>query len=260
MRRPRFDGTAAVFLAAAVALVPRAVHAIDHTNLDGGRPVRLEDAYAIAHREWTIEAGFRLDAADGRTGRGVFGADVLFGLLPNLQIGAGGAAVSGSAGPAALGRAEGGRFETLFNLNQESLTLPAIALEGAFGFSSSGGDTDTAYEVTAILTKSLGRVRFHVNGGYEVAVDPGRGEDGERGRLAVGASFAPGAPMGTRWVIVADGFAEESERTGGDGAVGGEAGLRYLWSERIVLDAGIGTATAGGRMAFAAGAGISVAF
>ena len=33
------------------------VYALDHKNLDEGRPVRLEDAYPIAHGEFAIEAG-----------------------------------------------------------------------------------------------------------------------------------------------------------------------------------------------------------
>ena len=33
-------------------------HAVDHSNLDEGRPSRVEDPYPIAHGELALEAGF----------------------------------------------------------------------------------------------------------------------------------------------------------------------------------------------------------
>ena len=42
---------------AAVVLVPVSAVAIDHKNLDEGRPLRLEDAYAISTGESAVEVG-----------------------------------------------------------------------------------------------------------------------------------------------------------------------------------------------------------
>ena len=66
-----------------------AAYAIDHKNLDEGRPLRLDDAYSIASGELAVEvgAGFALE----RRGpdRGVFPLEILYGALPNLQLGLG---------------------------------------------------------------------------------------------------------------------------------------------------------------------------
>ena len=46
-----------VLVVVALAVMVSDAMAIDHTNLDEGRPLRLEDAYPIAHGEIAVEAG-----------------------------------------------------------------------------------------------------------------------------------------------------------------------------------------------------------
>src|SRR5262249_53894244 len=71
-----------------LCVATREVSAIDHTNLDEGRPLRLEDAYAIAHGEIAVEAGAGLTLQRRGPNRGVFPVELLYGALPNLQLGA----------------------------------------------------------------------------------------------------------------------------------------------------------------------------
>ncbi|HET8533318.1 MAG TPA: hypothetical protein VFO08_19345, partial [Methylomirabilota bacterium] len=95
-------------------------HAIDHKNLDAGRPVRVEDAYAIADGEIALEAaaGFALE----RRGpdRGVFPVEALYGAYPNLQLTIG---TTLSTSPREIdGRPRSGdlQLSALYNFNQET--------------------------------------------------------------------------------------------------------------------------------------------
>src|SRR5687768_7812177 len=74
---------------AAVLLVPLSAAAIDHKNLDEGRPLRLEDAYAISTGEIAVEAGAGFTVRRRGATRGVFPLELLYGALPNVQIGVG---------------------------------------------------------------------------------------------------------------------------------------------------------------------------
>src|SRR5262249_18463981 len=65
------------------------VLAIDHSNLDAGRPLRLEDPYAISRGEITVELGPELIARRSADDRAAFALDVLYGLAPNLQVSVG---------------------------------------------------------------------------------------------------------------------------------------------------------------------------
>jgi len=60
------------------------VYAIDHTNLDEGRPLRLEDAYAIADGEIATEVGGGFTLQRRGSNQGVFPAEILYGAYPLL--------------------------------------------------------------------------------------------------------------------------------------------------------------------------------
>src|SRR5262245_38191473 len=63
--------------------------AIDHKNLDEGRPTRLEDAYPIAHGEISFETGAGFALLKQGPNRGFFPVEILYGAVPNLQLGLG---------------------------------------------------------------------------------------------------------------------------------------------------------------------------
>ena len=64
-------------------------YAIDHKNLDAGRPTRLDDAYTIAAGEIELETGLGATVERRGSARGVFPIELLYGALPNLQLGLG---------------------------------------------------------------------------------------------------------------------------------------------------------------------------
>jgi hypothetical protein len=145
----------------------------------------------------------------------------------------------------------------LYNLNQETLWLPAfgakLEVEVPTGVRSSGVDV----ELKAIVTKSIERLSVHLNAAGVFTGDPDDDERGARWELVLGASYPLGAPKYTRLTLVADVFAEQAHRAAESDTVGAEVGLRYQLTPRMVWDAGIGTEFAGpadrSRLSFTTG-------
>jgi len=219
--------------------------AIDHKNLDEGRPLRLEDAYPIAHGEFAIEAGAGFTLQRRGADRGLFPVELLYGPLPNLQVGIG---TAFSTDPREIDdRPKSGdlRLSALYNFNQETLKLPAFAAKLALDAPTGVNAHGFGVEAKGIVTKSIERLSLHLNAGYEFITSSRDDERDGRYKLAMGASYPVGAPRFTRATLIADVFAEQSSRHGEPTTVGTEVGLRYQLTPRIVWDVGVGTEFAG---------------
>jgi hypothetical protein len=117
-------------------------------------------------------------------------------------------------------------------------------------------------ELKGIITKSIDRLSFHLNGGYEFLTGAKRTERDGRYELAFGASYPIFAPKFTRATLVADVFAEQPVTRGESTVVGTEIGLRHQLTPSIVWDIGVGTEFAGpsNRSSFFAATGLSLGF
>src|SRR5437773_2324208 len=176
-------------LLATVILTPVSVLAIDHKNLDEGRPLRVEDAYAISAGEIAIEAGAGFSLRRRGPDRGFFPVELLYGALPNFQIGVG---TTLSTDPREIDEhAKSGdvRIGALYNFNQETLVMPAfgakLEVELPTGVDSRGVDV----ELKGIVTKSFEHLSVHLNASYQFFTDTGRGERDGRYELVLGASY-----------------------------------------------------------------------
>ena len=250
-----------IWLALLVGL-PLTALAIDHDNLDEGRPLRLEDAYPIAAGEWALETGAGLSAQRKSRARGLFPVEVLYGLAPNLQVSIGTTLLTD---PKQIeGQAKSGDLQVsgLYNFNQETLSLPAFGLRLTLnlptGIESSGVD----FRVKGLVTKSIGRLSVHFNPAYEVFSGTKPFERDGRYELALGASYPVGAPKHTLTTLLGDVFTEQAPRRGDPQIVGAEVGVRHQWTPWSVLDARIGTEFAGpsSRSSLFATVGLSVGF
>lgn len=246
-----------ISIAAALLLAPVAAFAIDHKNLDEGRPLRVEDAYAISTGEIAVEAGAGFTLQRRGPDRGVFPIEVLYGALPNFQIAVGTVL---STDPHAIDeRPKSGdlQLSALYNFNQETLNVPAFGMKAGLAAPTGVDSRGFAVELKGIVTKSFGRLSVHFNGGYEFFTDTRGDERDGQYSLVLGASYPVGAPKFTRLTLVADVFTEQSAHRGESSVVGAELGLRYQLTPRIVLDIGTGTEFAGpadrSRMSFATG-------
>lgn len=236
--------------------------AVDHKNLDEGRPVRIEDAYPIAQHEISVETGAGFALLSRGPARGVFLIEVLYGALPNLQVGLGSVLFTDPHDIDDRPKSGDLRASALYNFNQETLTLPAFAAKLSVTAPTGVDGHGWGVELKGIVTKSIDRLSFHFNGGYEFLTDSTRAERDGRYELALGASYPIGAPKFTRATLVADVFADQPATRGESTIVGTEVGLRYQLTPSIVWDVGIGTEFAGpaSRSVFFATTGLSFGF
>ena len=219
--------------------------AIDHANLDENRPLRLEDAYPIASGEIAIEIGGGFTLQRRGANRGFFPIEILYGAVPNLQLGLG---TILSTDPREIDdRPNSGDLllSALYNFNQETLTLPAFAVKLSLDAPTGVGGRGFGVELKGIVTKSFDRLSVHFNGAYEFLTDSRRDERDGRYELVLGASYPIGAPQVTRVTLLADVFTEQSVDRGEPNVVGTEVGLRYQLTPRLVWDVGVGTEFAG---------------
>jgi outer membrane putative beta-barrel porin/alpha-amylase len=227
------------------SLIPVSAFAIDHKNLDEGRPLRLDDAYAISTGEIAVEAGAGFTLQRRGPNRGFFPIEVLYGAFPNFQIGLG---TSLSTDPHEVDeRPKSGdvRVSALYNFNQETLSLPALGVKLGLDTPTGIDSRGFAVELKGIVTKSFERLSIHFNGGYEFFTDSRREERDGQYNLVLGASYPVGAPKFTRATLIADVFTEQSVHRGEPNIVGTELGLRFQLTPRIVWDIGVGTEFAG---------------
>lgn len=243
-------------------LWPLSVFALDHDNLDPNRPLQVEDAYPIPEGEIALESGVRVnDRREGRT-RFAFQPQILYGVFRNTQIEIQSDLFTESATVVGPNRSGDLRLGVLYNFNTETLTLPALAmsleLDVPTGVQSRGVDT----KVTGILTRSVGRLRFHFNGGYTVLGSPQYQERSGMYRFVAAVSYPIGYPYRFRETLIIDVYTRQSDLLGQSNHTGIEVGLRHQLTSRIVLDGGLGTEFMGpsDRAAITGTVGLSIGF
>jgi hypothetical protein len=236
--------------------------AVDHNNLDEGRPLQIEDAYPIAYGELSAETGVRVSHDRHGDDRVAFPLELLYGAYWNLHLGLGSTLATS---PHAIDDPEKSgdlRLFGLYNFNQETLRIPALAmkltLDSPSGLRSRGVDT----ELKGILTHTVGHGRVHLNAGYQFI---GHARDGERdGRYEVvlGAQYPWGYPRSFTTTLLADLFTRQSTHGNDTNNAGVEIGLRRQIAPLVIVDAGIGTEFVGpsDREIFFATVGISFGF
>lgn len=249
---------AAVF----VALEPRPGRAIDHGNLDAGRPLRIEDAYPIAAGEWVVETGVGYTNDRNSPDHVLFPIEIAFGVAPNLEARIGTTLQTNPGSVEDASKSGDLHLSGLYNFNQETLRMPAFGVRATLNVPTGVDSSGTDGEVKAIVTKSIDRLTLHFNAAYELASGGGRAERDGRYEFVVGASYPLGAPKHTRTLLLADLFAEQSPLQGDSNVYGAGLGMRYQLLERIVLDFGLGSEFAGPaeRASFFATGGVSVGF
>jgi hypothetical protein len=154
------------------------------------------------------------------------------------------------------------RTFVLYNVNQETLRLPALAVKLSLDFPTGIHSREVDTELTGIVTRSFGRARAHLNVGYEFVGSAGYGERDGRYSLVLGGQYPLGYPRHFNTTLLADVFTQQALRSGETNPSGLEVGIRRQLAPLVVIDAGVGTEFTGaaGRTPFFATAGISVGF
>jgi len=245
-----------------MVLLPHAILALDHDNLDPNRPIGMEDAYAIAKGEIGAEGCVRFnDRREGRT-RVTFQPQIIYGAFANTQIEIQGDLMTEPN--TLVGAAKSGDLHlgVLYNFNTETIQLPAFAVrvetDLPTGVNSRGVDT----QMTGILTRSFGRLRAHLNAGYTVLGSPQGQERPGTYRAVAAISYPLGYPTSFLDTLIASVYTRQSDLRGQRNPTGVEIGLRHQLTSRIVLDGGLGTEWYGptDRAALLGTVGMSVGF
>lgn len=270
---PRFGVTGLLVAATAIATALATPFAsltaqTDYYNTDAGRPVRIEDAYAIERRAVELQmAPFRLERARGGAYRWGVEPELAVGLFPRTQVEIGFplAHVEGIAGRRHTALA-GIDASVLYNLNTET-RLPALAVVADVLLPVGALAPGKAYpSFKAIATKTFSKVRFHVNGQVTMGDAPEVPTGGntsasstELSRWLVGIAIDRTLPLRALLLtaeLVTSQPIDATEETAWDVA----GGARYQLSPRLAVDGGGGYRLTGadGGWFFTAGAAVSL--
>jgi hypothetical protein len=221
-------------------LMPTSGHAADHSNLEENIPTQMEDAYPLPYLNREFQAFGRFERQRDGTDLFTLEPKVEFGFARNWQarIGA----------PFFLGNGDktGSRnlsVEAMYNFNQETQFLPAVALSGRLdtptGVDSTGLDTRLRFLATKTLPFTSLLQRVHVNVGWVRDADPMT--DARRNRYIVIAGYS--ALVARATIVVADYVREQQRRKGYDSNMI-ELGIRQIINPLTVLAVGVGAGIA----------------
>jgi hypothetical protein len=214
----------------------------DYYNTDSGRPIRIEDAYAIERRALEIQiAPLRLERSRGGVYAWGIDPEIAVGLLPRTQLEVGLPFRYIESGGGRRLRGLGGvEIAVLHNLNVET-SIPALALAADVLIPAGPLAPEEAYpSLKGILTRTFPWARFHVNGQYtfgdRVTSDPHAGELSQwLGGVAIDRTFPLRSLLLTAEVVARQPLIE-NENVRWESA----AGVRYQLSPRVATDAGAG--------------------
>jgi hypothetical protein len=227
------------WLLAALLLSCGVAYASDHSNLEEGLPVEVEDAYAIGRGGREIQTLTRYEHTADDKDRVVLEPRLEVGLWNNLQ---GRVSLPFYLGSASRTDSGNIALELFYNFNTEGLYLPAFAVslraDMPTGTDSRGVDTT----LKAIATRSVSRTgldRVHLNVAWEHNGGAYPDQREHMYRLVVGYSRRVTAD----WLLVADLVREtEIEKDHESNLV--EAGFRGQITPLLVLGIGIGVGIA----------------
>lgn len=259
----------ATALACALLLLPalasRAAAQTDYYNTDAGRPITVEDAYAIERRAVEIQiAPLRLERARGGVYSWGIEPEIAAGLLPRTQVEVGFPLAHVDAGDARSTTGLAGvELAVLHNLNVET-TIPALALAADLLLPAGALGPDRAYaSVKGIATRTFSWARFHLNGRYTFGdrldgadVDPGAhgaaGPSHELSQWMAGLAVDRTFPLRSL-LVTAELVARQPLAADAGVAWDTAAGARYQLSPRVAIDGGAGYRLTGDRGWFMTG-------
>ena len=236
--------------------------AVDHNNLDEGRPLQMEDAYPMA-------CGGRSAKTRMRASRNRHGAERVAAPLirssganwkPHLGLGS-----TLATSPHTIDDPEKSgdlRLFGLYNLNQETLRIPALAVKLTLDFPSGIRSHGVDTELKGMLTRTVGHGRVHLNAEYQFIGNARGNKRNGRYEVVLGAQYPWGYPHSFTTTVLADVFTRQAARFNETNNSGVEIGIRRQIAPLVIVDAGIGTECVGpsDRDLFFATVGISFGF
>lgn len=224
-------------------LAAPSAHAIDHDNIDSGRPLSFDDAESIAFRERAFEFGFSGRSPFGRRGLGLgMSAEYLYGYRvnshysigfdPSIGVRSGSGDKRFDAGNVGLG--------LFHNFNRETLKKPAFAVRGDTYLPTGRGSTGVGFRLRGIMSRTFNQYsRFHINMDANYQSSVGSGDRTFLPAITLGFTRPLGYPTSFNRTIVAELGARASQEKGRGAIFSAGVGLRRQVTVRSVFDVGI---------------------
>lgn len=256
--------TAAAATLLLLAALPAAAQT-DYYNTDTGRPVLIEDAYPVELHAFELQAApLRLERQRGGVYHWAIEPEIAHGLLPRLQLEVGFPLVylDEGEGERRFGLA-GIDASMLYNLNVETETLPgmAVSLDAVFP-AGRFAPASTWLSAKGILTRTWSFARLHVNGRYTFGSTPDDPEDlgvEEQSRWLAGVAVDRTFPLRSM-LLIGEVYVRQPLVEDEDVVWNAGGGVRYQWSPRLAVDAGIGRTLTGEERSWYVTLGTAYAF
>jgi hypothetical protein len=230
-----------VLVIGAATTVEPTARAADHQNLEHGQPTTLADAYAAKYLERQLHAIFAYERDEEERDLLVFEPRFELGFPRNAQL-----SIETPVELVDFEKLDLGRFsaEAFYNLNQETLVLPALALgvgvDAPTGEEASGFDPYFLVFASKLVPGSSYWHGIHANGMLQLNADRKEEERSSRYQVVVGYAFRISASL----IGIIDGVREQKTKQGVT-EHRGELGLRYQVTPLLVATLGGGAGVAG---------------
>lgn len=233
----------AIIVALVTILSAGPVRAGDHDNLEDGQPTTLADAYAAPYLERQVHGIIRYQRTYEKEHQLFFEPRFELGFPRNAQI-----SVATPVKMVDFEKFELGRFsaDAFYNLNQETLALPAFALGGGVeaptGKNVHGFDPYVQVYVSKLLPGTTFWNGVHVNGRWQFNTEKTDDERAGRYRFVAGYAFRVSAST----IAIAD-YVREQIMKKDITENRGELGIRYQVTPLLVFAIGGGAGAADGK-------------
>jgi hypothetical protein len=228
------------------------VAAVDHNNIDAGRPLSFDDAEAVAYRERTVEFGGKIVSPRKHSLGAQGAAELLYGFAHDSQVSLDVDPTWGSRSTSEERRFDVGDvgLGILHNFNREIKNLPAFAARGDVFFPSGRDTKGSDVRIRGILSKTICQYsRLHVNMDGTFRSDPKSGERNVIPALTLGWSKPIRYPRVFTQTLLAETGVRSSDKYGTGPIASVGLGLRQQVTVRSVFDIGIRSDVIGGRSA-----------
>jgi hypothetical protein len=216
---------------------PGSCLAADHTNLEEGLPTQIEDAYATAYMNREIQLAGRFERTND--GKDRFRLEPIFeyGVAHNAEVSLSVPFLLGNADKTGSGNV---RIDALYNLNTESVLLPAFAVVGEAelpsGRDAAGVDTTVKLIASKMINPySTWLHRLHLNAMWTHNAGSTAEERSDMFAAIIGFS----ARIGKDTVGIID-IIRRQEREKNKESNIAEIGIRCQWNPLTVISAGGG--------------------
>lgn len=237
-----------LWMSALCFLVTLPSWAVDHNNLDAGRPLDFDDAEAIAYREKAFEFGAAITKPKSGKMSVEGAAEFLYGFAPNSHI-------SLDFDPGYTGENGGRRrFDVgdvgigfFHNFNRESGNTPAFAVRTDAYLPTGRDSSGVDLRLRGIASKQFRQYdRLHLN--LDLTLNnSAAGERKTQPGVVLGYSRPLGYPTRFDRTLLAQAAYRTNSERGENGISTLGLGLRQQVSVRSVFDIGLKSDVSGGR-------------